>query len=71
MGAITPNMTGEDLARELIALRPDIPIILCTGFSVIIDKEKTKAIGIRAFVMKPAVMREMAEIIRKVLDDGE
>lgn len=63
-----PNMTGEKLAKELMALRTDIPIILCTGFSHIINEEKAKAIGIRKFIMKPVVMREMATIIRDVLD---
>ena len=63
-----PNMTGEDLTKELMSIRSDIPIILCTGFSDQIDEHKAKAMGIRAFVMKPIVMREMANIIRKVLD---
>ena len=63
-----PKMTGDELARELMAIRPDIPIILCTGFSEHITEEKAKAIGIRKFVMKPFIMREMAEAIRQVLD---
>lgn len=64
-----PNMTGKDLAKELMAIRPDIPIILCTGFSELIDKTKAKEMGISAFVMKPIVMSQMANTIRKVLDD--
>jgi len=56
------------LAKELITIRPDIPIILCTGFSEHINEVKAKAIGIRKFVMKPFIMREMAEAIRQVLD---
>ncbi|MBW2335095.1 MAG: response regulator [Deltaproteobacteria bacterium] len=63
-----PKMTGDELARELMAIRPDIPIILCTGFSEHITEEKAKAIGIQKFVMKPFIMREMAEAIRQVLD---
>ena len=63
-----PNMTGEKLARELVAIRRDIPIILCTGFSEHINEAKAKAIGIQKFVMKPFVMREMAKAIRQVLD---
>jgi len=63
-----PKMTGDELAKELMAIRPDIPIILCTGFSEHINEEKAKAIGIRKFVMKPFIMREMAEAIRQVLD---
>ena len=63
-----PKMTGDELAKELMAIRPDIPIILCTGFSEHINEEKAKAIGIRKLVMKPFIMREMAEAIRQVLD---
>jgi len=63
-----PKMTGDELAKELMAIRPDIPIILCTGFSELINEEKAKAMGIRAFVMKPVVQREMANAVRKALD---
>jgi len=63
-----PNMTGRDLAKELMSIRSDIPIILCTGYSDQIDKNKAKAMGISAFVMKPIVMHEMANAIREVLD---
>jgi len=63
-----PKMTGDELAKELMRIRPDLPIILCTGFSELINAHKAKAIGIRAFVMKPIVQREMAEAVRKVLD---
>jgi len=64
-----PEVTGEDLAKAVMGIRPDIPVILCTGYSDKIDEEKSKMIGIRAFVMKPIVMGEMAETIRKVLED--
>ena len=50
-------------------IRPDIPIILCTGFSALIDEKRAKALGIRAFVMKPVMKREMAQTIRSVLDN--
>ena len=63
-----PKMTGEVLAQELIKVRPDIPIILCTGFSAMIDEQKAMAMGIRAFVSKPVLKREIAETIRSVLD---
>jgi len=63
-----PRMTGKDLARELMAIRPDIPIILCTGFSEQIDEDIAREMGIRAFVPKPIVMREMAYAIRRVLE---
>ncbi len=63
-----PNMTGEDLAQELMRIKPSIPIILCTGFSAKIDDRKASAMGIRAFVLKPMVLREIATTIRQVLD---
>jgi CheY-like chemotaxis protein len=65
-----PNMTGEDLAKELMSIRPDIPLILCTGFSGKIDERRAKALGIRAFVMKPIAMHEIARATREVLDNG-
>lgn len=63
-----PNMTGDDLAKELLQIRPDNPIIICTGFSEKLDEEKAQEIGISAFVMKPIVMREIVQTIRKVLN---
>ncbi len=65
-----PQMTGDALARELIAVRPDIPIIVCTGYSDRIDSEKAEKIGIRELVMKPVVMKEISQTIRRVLDEG-
>ncbi len=61
-------MTGKELAMELMAIRPDIPVILCTGFSEQIGERRAKEIGIRAFVMKPIVMSQIANTIREVLD---
>ncbi|MEW6520305.1 MAG: ATP-binding protein [Thermodesulfobacteriota bacterium] len=63
-----PGMTGAELAGEMLRLRPAIPIILCTGYSSIISEEKAKAIGIREFLMKPIVKKDIARLIRKVLD---
>jgi DNA-binding NtrC family response regulator len=62
-----PKMTGEKLVKSILGIRPDIPIILCTGFSEIIDADEAKALGIREFVMKPFTVREMAEKVRKAL----
>jgi PAS domain S-box-containing protein len=64
-----PKMTGEVLANELMRVRPDIPVIVCTGFSTRIDEKKAKDMGIRAFVPKPVLKREIAETIRMVLDE--
>ena len=63
-----PNMNGVDLAKEIMKIRPDIPIILCTGYSEIIDEETAKEMGIKEFIMKPILMKDLAAIIRKVLD---
>ena len=64
-----PNMTGVDLANELVQIRSDIPIILCTGFSEIISEDAVKTMSVREFVMKPYVMAQIAEIVRQVLDN--
>jgi signal transduction histidine kinase/ActR/RegA family two-component response regulator len=64
-----PSMTGDQLATELIKIRPDIPVILCTGFSRKISELEAKAIGIRAFVMKPFLKRDIAATVREVLDE--
>ena len=66
-----PDMTGDELAKALISVRPDIPIILCTGFSEIITKEKMAAVGIRELIMKPVIKNELAKVIRRVLDDRQ
>jgi PAS domain S-box-containing protein len=63
-----PHMTGLQLAQEFRHLRPDIPIILCTGYSEKVSLQNIKAAGINDLLMKPFVMRNLAETIRKVLD---
>jgi CheY-like chemotaxis protein len=63
-----PTMTGDVLAREILNIRPDMPVILCTGFSHRIDEAKAKAMGIKGWIMKPFVLREAAELVRSVLD---
>ena len=63
-----PNMTGDELAKQLMAIRSDIPVILCTGFSTRITEEKAKSMGIRAFILKPLIRKDIAETIRKILD---
>jgi FixJ family two-component response regulator len=63
-----PNMTGDKLAKELMGIRADVPIVLCTGFSEYITEKAAKQMGIREFVMKPLVTSEIAKTIRRVLD---
>jgi PAS domain S-box-containing protein len=63
-----PNMTGDELASKIMAIRPEIPVILCTGFSTRITEEKAKNMGIKAFIMKPLIKKDIAETLRQVLD---
>jgi nitrogen-specific signal transduction histidine kinase/ActR/RegA family two-component response regulator len=64
-----PEMTGDELARRILANRPDLPIILCTGYSERITEAAAEALGIRGFVMKPVVIRELAFLLRDILDE--
>lgn len=66
---IMPQITGDALARKLLAVRSDLPIILCTGFSDLIEKEWLREIGIRDLVMKPILKSEIARVIRRSLDE--
>jgi FixJ family two-component response regulator len=60
-------MTGEELALALRRLRSDISIILCTGFSHIMQAERAQELGIDAFLMKPFAMQDLAQVIQQVL----
>ena len=64
-----PKMTGEKLAQELISIRPEIPIILCTGFNEQINEKKAKKIGVKAFLMKPLTLNRLAKTVREVMED--
>jgi PAS domain S-box-containing protein len=66
-----PKMTGDQLAEKLISLRRDLPIVICTGYSEKMDDEKSKAIGFKGLLMKPVVKIEMAQMVRKVLDESK
>ncbi|MEW5900925.1 MAG: PAS domain S-box protein, partial [Acidobacteriota bacterium] len=63
-----PEMTGDRLAGELKRIRPDIPIILCTGFSERITEENTKSLGVEEYLMKPLLKKDVAEAVRRALD---
>ena len=63
-----PKMTGQKLVKEILNIRPDMPIILCTGYSEKISKEKAGELGINALVFKPFVVRDFTLTVRKVLD---
>lgn len=66
-----PNMCGLELAQKIMDARPEIPIILCTGFSEIVDEAKAKAAGIRELVMKPVARTQLATVARRVLEATE
>ncbi len=66
-----PQMTGEKLAVELMKIRPDISVILCSGFSKKISEESAAEIGIRALLKKPVLKGILAKTVRKVLDEAK
>lgn len=63
-----PLMTGEQLAREMIAIKADVPIIICSGHSEAIGSEKAQAMGVKELLMKPISLPEMSQKVRMVLD---
>ncbi|MBA4368557.1 MAG: hybrid sensor histidine kinase/response regulator [Desulfobacterium sp.] len=66
-----PEMTGERLTQELLLIRPDIPVILCTGYSERISEEKAKEMGITAYTMKPLRQSALLKTVREVLDEAK
>ncbi|GBC61793.1 hypothetical protein DENIS_2755 [Desulfonema ishimotonii] len=62
-----PGMTGDRLAREMLKIRPDIPVILCTGFSENMDRARAAVLGIKKFIMKPVLLSDMAVAVQEVL----
>jgi CheY-like chemotaxis protein len=63
-----PNMPGDKLSAELTKIRPDIPVLLCTGFSEAMSEEKAASLGIKGFLLKPIVMKDLSQKIREMLD---
>ncbi|MCP4576914.1 MAG: response regulator [Deltaproteobacteria bacterium] len=66
-----PNLAGDRLAEELISIRQNIPIIVCTGFSERIDEETANRNGIKGFLLKPASISDLANLLRKTLDEAK
>jgi len=66
-----PNMTGDQVAKNILSIKPDTPIIIITGFSERINKEKAETIGIKGFLMKPVLISDMAQMVRNVLDEPQ
>jgi CheY-like chemotaxis protein len=63
-----PGLTGLELAEKILGIRKEVPIILCTGYSKSVDEEKASRAGIKGFIMKPVKKRELAFLIRYVLE---
>jgi two-component system cell cycle sensor histidine kinase/response regulator CckA len=66
-----PEMTGDQLAQEILAIRPSTPVIISTGYSATLTAEAAKAIGIRTLLIKPASKSTLAAAVRQVLDDAK
>ncbi len=66
-----PDVTGLSLAQKMLAVRKEMPIILCSGYSEMVSTEKAKDVGISAFVMKPVMRNELAETLRRVMDGSK
>lgn len=65
-----PYMTGLNLANEILTIRPDIPIILCTGYTDLMELENIQSSGIRQYIMKPYSKADISKMIRKVMDQS-
>jgi CheY-like chemotaxis protein len=65
-----PNMTGDKLAIATMEIRPDLPVIICTGFSRRISEQAAAEIGIKGFAYKPLVKADLADLVRRVLDES-
>jgi DNA-binding NtrC family response regulator len=66
-----PGMTGMDLAKQILQIRPDMPIIICSGHSESLNDHSARQAGIREFMTKPILMQDLAGKIREVLDEGK
>ncbi len=66
-----PDMTGDTFSKNILAARPDIPIVLCTGYTHKLTKEDALHIGIKAFFQKPVEGEELLLNIRKLLDKSD
>ncbi len=63
-----PGITGSELARRILQIRPGMPIILCTGYSSLISEENARACGIKGFAFKPLARKQLAALVREMLD---
>jgi DNA-binding NtrC family response regulator len=63
-----PNLSGVELAREIMKIKADMPIILCSGYSNVVSPEDALALGIKRYAMKPVELTTLAKLVREVLD---
>lgn len=66
-----PELTGKELIQKVKEIQPDIPTIICTGYSSMIDEEEAKKLGANAFLMKPLDLPVLLQTIRQVLDEDK
>jgi DNA-binding NarL/FixJ family response regulator len=64
-----PQLTGINLAKSLLEIRPDLPIVLCTGFSDQVNKEMLQSMGIRGLLLKPLTIHELAHSVRMAMEE--
>jgi len=64
-----PGLTGTELAKKILALRPEMPIILCTGYSENINEEKAKELGIRGYISKPMELNPLLNLVVQMLSE--
>ncbi len=62
-----PKLSGDRLGLKLLSIRPDVPIILCTGYSQKITEEKALQMGLKGYIRKPFIIKQMAKVIRLAL----
>ena len=67
---VMPQMSGEELVKEIRALRPEVPVIFCTGFSETFSPRNAAELGVKELIMKPIVMRQLADAVRRALDEA-
>jgi DNA-binding NtrC family response regulator len=68
---VMPKMSGVELTKELLRIKPELPVVLCSGYSTKVTEVDAKEIGIRAFCAKPLEMQQLATVTRDVLDTGK
>ncbi len=66
-----PGITGLQLAKKILKLQPEQPVVLCTGHSELINREKALATGISEYFEKPVLVKELSKVIRTVLDEAK